>query len=67
MRNYDNSSAGFDEINENSRGTWEEGVKKGNEILGWDQIFQMKKEEERTDRLIVTNTDPGLPNYKLMS
>lgn len=31
------------------------------------RVFQMKKEEQRKDRLIVTNTDPGLPNYKLMS
>lgn len=29
VRNYDNSSAGLGEINENSRGIYEEGVKKG--------------------------------------
>lgn len=63
MRNYDNSSAGLSEINENLRGTHEEGVKKGMRDLPRNRY----SDRRGRDRLIVTNTDPGLPNYKLMS
>lgn len=64
MRNYDNSSAGSGEINENSRGTPR---RRGEERDAETDIPTVGGEAGRRDRLIVTNTDPGLPNYKLMS
>lgn len=36
------------------------GARKGGRNVG-------EEREKRKDRLIVTNTDPGLPNYKLTS
>lgn len=52
VRNYDNSWAGLAELMKTR--AW--GRRKGDETL-----------DKRKDRLIVTNTDPGLPNYKLTS
>lgn len=45
VRNYDNSSAGLGEINENSRRIYEEGVKKGMRPPQ-KQIFQPLEEGE---------------------
>jgi len=45
VRNYDNSSAGLGEINENSRGIHEEGVKKGMRPPQ-KQIFRPSEERE---------------------